>query len=158
VLDCGKYTTVLPSDSPIGSPVRGLRGTLNLEQVDKALGDPESPAEELNGLLSPSHFSYKIHNYPERLIVQWPSEWGSNFLKATVKAAHALRVERRDPSFSDYIVSVVGSYMSTVLTNPIRLFTVPTTSSTKVKIPSHWRKPASWDRSASVGTPKPMSV
>ena len=105
VLDCGKYTTVLPSDSPMGSPVRGLRGTLNLEQVDKALADPDSPAEDLNGPLPPSHFSFRIHNHPERLIIHWPAEWGSNFLKASVKAAHVLRVERRDPSFSDYIVS-----------------------------------------------------
>lgn len=105
VLDCGKYTTVSHSDSPMGSPVRGLRGTLNLEQVDEALVDPGSPAEDLNGLLPPSHFSYKIHNHPERLIIQWPAEWGSNFLKATIKAAHVLRTERRDPSFSDYIVS-----------------------------------------------------
>jgi hypothetical protein len=103
VLECGKYTTVLPTDSPIGTPVRGLRGTLNLEQVDEALADPNPPAEDINGLL-PSHFSYKIHNHPERLIIQWPAEWGSDFLKATIKAAHTLRVERRDPSFSDYIV------------------------------------------------------
>lgn len=109
VLDCGKYTTVLPTDSPIGTPVRGLRGTLNLEQVDKVLADPEPPTEDVNGLLPPSHFSYKIHNHPERLIIQWPVEWGSNFLKATVKAAHALRVERSDPSFSDYIVSAYAS-------------------------------------------------
>jgi len=105
VMNCGKYTTVLPTDSPIGSPVRGLRGTLNLEQVDEALVDPQSPAEDLNDLLPPSHFSYRIHNHPERLIIRWPVEWGSNFLRATIKAAHALRVARRDPSFSDYIVS-----------------------------------------------------
>ena len=105
VLDCGKYTTVSHSDSPMGSPVRGLRGTLNLERVDEALADSGSPAEDLSGLLPSSHFSYKIHNHPERLIIQWPAEWGSNFLKATIKAAHVLRAERRDPSFSDYIVS-----------------------------------------------------
>ena len=105
VLDCGKYTTVSPSDSPIGSPVRGLRGTLNLDQIDKAFADPELAGEDFKSVLPPSHFTFKIHNHPERLIIQWPSEWGTNFLRATVKAAHALRVERRDPSFSDYIVS-----------------------------------------------------
>ena len=83
---------------------------MNLSLVDAKLSNQsangaESPTYFSLSALPTSYFSFTVIPNPERLSVTWPEEFGTDFLKATTKIAQALRNEKRDPSFVDYIVS-----------------------------------------------------
>lgn len=85
---------------------------MNLSLVDAKLSGQSgsganSPTYFSLPALPSSYFSFNVIPSPERLSVTWPEEFGPDFLKATTKIAQALRDEKRDPSFVDYIVSTV---------------------------------------------------
>lgn len=85
---------------------------MNLSLVDAKLSNQsasgtESPTYFSISALPTSYFSFNVIPNPERLSVTWPEEFGTDFLKATTKIAQALRNEKRDPSFVDYIVSAL---------------------------------------------------
>jgi hypothetical protein len=49
------------------------------------------------------HFTFSLVNHPERLVVSWAEVFGDNFLQAATNIVQALRDDRKDPSFIDFI-------------------------------------------------------
>jgi hypothetical protein len=90
--------------SPLSSTPYNL--SVNLSEVSSILSGAESPESSFDrSSLPASYFTFSIVDHPDRLVVHWPEEFGPDFLQAVTKITKAFRVEKRDPSFVDFIVS-----------------------------------------------------
>lgn len=56
------------------------------------------------------YFSFRVETRPEHLIVEWDADLGRDFLRAAMRVAQELRVQRRDPSFVDFVVRLVTQH------------------------------------------------
>lgn len=48
--------------------------------------------------------TFAVVYHPERLVVSWPAEYGAEFSAAVSTIAQALRDEKRDPTFVEFMV------------------------------------------------------
>jgi hypothetical protein len=85
-----------------GANSPGAKVPLNLAAVSELLvtGTTSTPAA------TSSYFTFSVLDKPERLVVNWSTKFDSDFLKACTQIAKALREEKRDPSFIEFVVSV----------------------------------------------------
>jgi hypothetical protein len=63
-------------------------------------------------------FTFYLVNHPERLVVSWAEVFGDNFLQAATNIAQALRDDRKDPSFIDFIAFHIGYSLLSQGVNP----------------------------------------
>ncbi|KAF8997404.1 hypothetical protein BDQ17DRAFT_857894 [Cyathus striatus] len=110
-----EYTPFSTSSSAPGTPHRGLTGKIDLVEADRLLASELAPMSIITDSAKkpspPSHFTYRVARNPERLVISWPTAYGNDFLKATVKVADVLRTERRDPPFADFIAFHIGYHL-----------------------------------------------
>jgi hypothetical protein len=114
-----KFSVFTPSPGASASHTPGFssgsKEPLNLNALSEALvkgEEPEVPAG------TGSYFSFAILQKPERLVVHWPTQFSPDFLKASTQIAKALREEKRDPGFVDYVAFHIGYQLLNQGQNP----------------------------------------
>ncbi|KAF8994065.1 hypothetical protein BDQ17DRAFT_1431325 [Cyathus striatus] len=120
----GRVYTPLCATSPpseAATPLKSFAGSVDLNQADQLLASQLSPVTlkaTPKVQLPASYFTFRVARHPDRLIINWPTEFGQDFLKATVKVASQLRKEKRDPSFIDFIAFHIGYHLLHTGQNP----------------------------------------
>ncbi|KAI0685647.1 hypothetical protein BC835DRAFT_1421040 [Cytidiella melzeri] len=78
--------------------------------------------ETEDGPLPLSYFSIVTDPTQDRLSIKWPSRFGDHFLPAISAIIAQLRIEKRNPTFADYVAFHVGYYMLSQGLNPFDPF------------------------------------